>query len=340
MSNFLESEFCMHLREMAKHARAIALTGLLVAAAVLAYKLTRPAEYTSSATVRLSVDEQLADDGSITAFQTSSLAELATTAEVITNAAERAGITADAEAVRDRVAVEVRSTPGYLGVDATGPTAVESAALANAMAEAMVDRVARDAPSDASRSATVIDPADVADTSATLTTRQAVTEAAAFGLLSAILLGESLVALRLLRGRFFPIDPRVELERLRLVRCPADDDASVRTRTGPGHLHSATVRTLRRERARPMYGAVGGLPAPPDQRRSPGLRMERPPSSDGTDPEATRRLGLARPDQARLVRARSRHAGTPTHPGQQRLTSYRQRPATRSASRQCQTTGG
>ncbi|MEZ5230942.1 MAG: hypothetical protein R2710_30975 [Acidimicrobiales bacterium] len=119
----MESEFGMHLREMAKHARAIALSGLLVGLALFAYQLTRPDEYRSTAAVRLVVDDQLADDGSITAFQTQSLAETALAADMLNAAAERAGITPDADSLRDRIDVEVRSTPGYLDVATTGPTA-------------------------------------------------------------------------------------------------------------------------------------------------------------------------------------------------------------------------
>ncbi|MEZ5377891.1 MAG: hypothetical protein R2733_15395 [Acidimicrobiales bacterium] len=214
MNDLLESEFGMHLREMAKHARAIALSGLLVGLALLAYQLTRPDEYRSTAAVRLVVDDQLADDGSITAFQTQSLAETALAADMLNAAAERAGITPDADSLRDRIDVEVRSTPGYLDVATTGPTAAGTAELANAMAAVLIDRVELDASSAATRSASLVDPADPADAEPTMTTTQALTQAIALGLLAAIVVGEGLVAWRLLRGRFSPIDPGVELQRL------------------------------------------------------------------------------------------------------------------------------
>ncbi len=214
MTNFLESEFGMHLREMAKHAVAIALAGALVAVAVSAFRLTRPVEYSSTATVRIIIDEQLADDGSITAFQTQSLAEVAVTAEVITAAAVRAGLDADVETIRDRVVVEVRSTPGYLDVSATGSNANDTVKLANAMASTLSERVDRDATPGSGRSATVVDPAELTDAERTLAKPQVISESMALGLLASIVVGEALVGWRLLRGRFSPIDPGVELERL------------------------------------------------------------------------------------------------------------------------------
>ncbi len=215
MTDFLQSEFGMHVREMAKHAKSIAAVGCLAAAAFLAFALTRPAEYASSAALRVTVDEQLADDGSITAFQTRSLAEVATAADVIVAAGGRADLPiTDIEELRDLVSVDARSTPGYLDVTATGSTPQQSTDLANAMAAVLVERVAADAPSGSGRSANVVDPADLADAEPTRTTQQSATQAIALGLLLSILAGEAFVALRLLRGRFSPVDPRLELERL------------------------------------------------------------------------------------------------------------------------------
>ena len=71
----MRSEFMTHLREMRRHLGWIVGSALAVGLAVLALRAAQPDSYRSDATVRIFLDSELADDGSVTEFQTRAFAE-------------------------------------------------------------------------------------------------------------------------------------------------------------------------------------------------------------------------------------------------------------------------
>jgi Mrp family chromosome partitioning ATPase/capsular polysaccharide biosynthesis protein len=214
MSDLSRSEFGLHLREMWRRGWLIALAALAAGGAMFAYRNAQPTEYISSATVRVVLTENQNDDGTVTAFRTRSLAEQARTADPLTEAATLAGIDATVAQMRGRIDVDLLSTPGYLEVTARGPSPDEAAELANAMAAVMIDLAANDPVSAATGVVVVtVDVADPASSSAP-GVRRSISEGIAVGLVAAIVVGEGIVGLRLLRRRFSPVDPSGELQRL------------------------------------------------------------------------------------------------------------------------------
>jgi capsular polysaccharide biosynthesis protein len=208
------SEFGLHLREMWRRGWLIALAAIAAGGAMFAYRNAQPTEYTNSARIRVVLTENQNDDGTVTEFRSRSLAETALTADPLAEAATRAGIGATVGELRGRIGVDLQSTPGYLGVTASGPSPDEAAALANAMAAVMVDLAQNDPV--ASTTGVVVETVDVADpaSSSAPGLRRAISEGIAVGLVVAIVVGEGIVGLRLLRRRFSPVDPSGELQRL------------------------------------------------------------------------------------------------------------------------------
>ncbi len=205
------SEFADHLAEMRHHWKVILLATLVAALAVFIWRSTVPETYSSATTVRLAINADRNDDGSVTRFQAQSLAELARTPPVVEQAIERSGFDLEVDETVDRVAVDLRDTPGFLEVAAEGATPKEAKGLADSMADSMVDLVANDPSLVNVATLTVSAPAPLPTGPVS---PRPLSEAILAGLIVALLTAEGLIAWRKLRGGLSPVAPAAEVERL------------------------------------------------------------------------------------------------------------------------------
>jgi Mrp family chromosome partitioning ATPase len=209
------SEFSMHVREMLQHWRVIGLSALLVGSLLFGLISARPQESVASATLRVSLPEGSGDDGTITEFQTRSLAELALTTATIDAVIAESGSAGSVSEIRSRITIELKDTPGFLVVTGRETTPARAAALANTMASVLVAESEVDPGGSANgKIVQLIEPADAADATTRGGTGSAVAAGIVAAMAAAILIGEGLVAARLLGGRFSPVDPGQELQRL------------------------------------------------------------------------------------------------------------------------------
>lgn len=226
MNRFFQSEFGLHLREMARHWRLILLASLVAGLAVFGLRVSRPQTYLSEATLHVSVVELPGDDGSVTEFRTRSLAELAGSADVIRATIAQSEVDDTEDEVRAGIGVVLKDTPGYLDLSATGSTPEDSAALVNALATVLIDKAAPSQDSGTEQiSVELIESAIPDNATSSVTTGGAISAGLVAMLITGILLGEGVVALRVLRGRFSPIDPAAEIEHL--VGAPTLDARSM-----------------------------------------------------------------------------------------------------------------
>ncbi len=205
------SEFADHLTEMRHHWKAITVATLVAALGVFVWRSTVPETFSSATTVRLAINADRNDDGSVTRFQAQSLAELARTPPVVEQAIERSGFELSVDETVDRVAVELRDTPGFLEVAAEGASPEEAKALADAMADSMVDLVANDPSLVNVATLTVSAPAPLPTGPVS---PRPLAEAILAGLIVSLITAEGLIAWRKLRGRLSPVTPAAEVERL------------------------------------------------------------------------------------------------------------------------------
>ncbi len=214
MNDLSGSEFGLHLREMKRRGRWILSVAVLAGLAMVAYRSSQPKDYGNAATVRIFLTQNQSDDGTVTEFNAKSLAERALASDALAAASKRARLDIAATEMRGRIDIELRSTPGYLGVTARGSSPDEAAELANAMALVLIDLTENDPFSVTNGlKAEVVDPADPGSSTDPGPSR-AISEGLVVGLAVAIVAGESIVGLRILRGRFSPIDPSRDLQRL------------------------------------------------------------------------------------------------------------------------------
>lgn len=215
MNDVLQSEFIMHLREMATRWRVLVAVSLIVGALVFGARVSRPQVYEATAAIRVSLAETGADDGTITDFQTLSLTKLATADNLIKSAISLSGDDRSVSEVRSAISANQQSTPGFVDLTARSPHQKGATDLANAVARVIGD-AAKEDPSARSAGATVslVEAARAGTTVPTVTTATSLAEGLAAALIAAIILGEGLVAWRLVRGGFSPIDPAAEASRL------------------------------------------------------------------------------------------------------------------------------
>ena len=141
MSNFLpEPQVLEHLRVVSRYRRVIAAVSLGLAALVYLLQSAQTPTYAATATVRFVVPE-ITSGGSVARESADVLA--VTYVETATGPAwaqrvVAAGGAVDPGDVAGRLVVAQQTTPGFLGVRATAPTAAGAASLANAGAAALV----------------------------------------------------------------------------------------------------------------------------------------------------------------------------------------------------------
>ncbi len=208
-------EFGRHLREMARRWPIILALTLLAGFGVFAFRSLGSDTYESTTVLQIVLPDQLLDDGESTKFATSSLAELATAETSIVQAAQTIGLTLDPSEAIGRVKVQLRSTPGFMELSASGPTAIEAKGLTDAMAEFVVASGSNEASGLATR---VVVPAKISDSPVA---PRPIQEGLLAALIAAILAGELVVAVRKLRGKISPIDPETVLSEL--TRLPVVD---------------------------------------------------------------------------------------------------------------------
>jgi hypothetical protein len=252
MTDPMRSEFMTHLREMRRHLRWILAAALAVGLAVLALRAAQPDSYRSEATVRIFLDSELADDGSVTEFQTRAFAERVLGEQLITAATDRAGVDLDLVDARERIDVGFKDTPGFVVITASATTEVGATELANAFADELVVAVLADPSAAGGVGAEVIDAATVETATST---KRPLADATFAGLLTALVVGEGIVGWRRLRGRFSPVDPAGDVSRL--IGAPAVD---LRAGVGSGALLPFHLEYLR---SRPVLTViqVGGAPS-------------------------------------------------------------------------------
>lgn len=297
MNDPMPSEFATHLREMASHRRVIAAVAAAVAVLALVVGLTRPATYEAEATVRVSLAESTGDDGAITDFHAGSLAALATADRVVADAIDISGDDRSASDVRDALSAELGDSRGFVVLTASAPSATEAARLANALARSLAAEARRDpAAKSVAMRVTLVSAARSADASPTATAGRAVGGAIALALLAAIVAGEGLIALRLLRGRLSPVDPAADLSRL--VGAPvldlrggagsADEFAFYQEHLRPRRLvtviemgtpasndvATSFVRIAEEAHRRVLFLDADAEPASPGRRRVDGVREQ------------------------------------------------------------------
>lgn len=136
-----------HRRAIWRRRWRVLLLSVLVAGAV--YLRSQSLDEVYSAEVRMQVDPGGADRGSDQAqFLATTYAELVSSGAVVTDAVTRSSLDVAAPKAADRLHATTSSTPGFLTVAATGPTAADATALAQAAADALVASVSATAQAD------------------------------------------------------------------------------------------------------------------------------------------------------------------------------------------------
>ncbi|NND01195.1 MAG: hypothetical protein HKN91_00270, partial [Acidimicrobiia bacterium] len=235
------SSLWRHIREVGRRLWLAVLLGAVLGGAMYFYRSQADERFESQAVVRLVVSDDLADDGSITQFQSRQLVELTLTPTLVGNAAATAELNMSAAEAQELIQVELRSTPGFADVTAEGPTADEARRLAQATAEVMAA-----AGGDGSGGRiSVIEPASLPSQPLS---DNALRDALLVGFASSVLAAEGSVLLRKLRGKVSPVDPSAEISRLTGLptfdlRGSADSAGSVPSFFAT-HLYGARVVTV------------------------------------------------------------------------------------------------
>lgn len=239
MNDLVTSEFGLHLREMAAKARWILPTALVICVLVFARTQSGEQSYQASAIVRVTLSQNVGDDGGVTGFQTRSLSTLVNSDQLVKDVSEVVGL--PAAEVRDALAVEILDDPGLMSLTATAESAALAAELANAAAAALSAGADEDPGARAEgATATLINAADPADAAPAVTLRGSLLAGIGAGLLTAIALGEGSVALRIMRGRFSPVGPAAELHEM--IGAPTLD---IRASGGAEDLFAFYIQQLR-----------------------------------------------------------------------------------------------
>ncbi len=211
--------FATHLREMANKVVWIGVAALLAGLVMLTLRVTAPSQSIASSTIRLSIVGNAGDDGTITEFRTLSLAELALTTDVLTEVALGAGSGSSSDEsvsdLRSGFTIEQKETPGFLVVTAQADDAAQAVDLANAMAAVLASQVELGRNGEAEgQSVDVIESATIGEATTTGGLVPALRDAIVAAMFAAIVVAEGIVAVRVLRGRFSPVDPATEIRRL------------------------------------------------------------------------------------------------------------------------------
>ncbi len=211
--------FATHLREMATKAAWIAIAALIAGALVLTLRLAASPQSIATSTLRLSVVGNAGDDGTITEFRTLSLAELALTTDVLSEVARLGGLGTPSDEelaeLRTEFAIEQKETPGFLVVTARSGDAALSVDLANAMATVLSTEVELGGNGDPeSQRVTIVESATIGEATVTGGFVSALRDGIVAAMVAAILVAEGVIAVRVLRGRFSPVDPAAEIRRL------------------------------------------------------------------------------------------------------------------------------
>ena len=221
MSASVEPQLLDHLLVMKRQWWVILLVATIVGTAVFAWRSATTDVYRADTIVQVILPASVGDDGAITDFRARSYAELASSPQLLSDAATASGLGIDGNDADSLVSLDVLSTPGFIEVTADGPDAESAETLASSVASALVARVEADAALAATDesaevvTATIVSPADAG--SAPVSPHPARTALVA-AVVAAIISAEGCVVLWLLRGRLSLADPAGQVERLTGIR--------------------------------------------------------------------------------------------------------------------------
>ena len=237
------SEFVSHIREMIRFSWLIVPLALVAGGLVYIWSNSQDRTFTAEASLRLIVDFENSSSEDVTDFRTRSYGELALTPAVLQRAITTGGLAATVTVASDRTSVQLRDTPGFLDITATGPTGAEAAALANAVANALVESVAAEILADETTRLEIVAPAAAPNNPAG---RSPWTDATLATIIAAILLGESFVLLRRSSGRLSPVSAGFEAGQIfgAPVFSGGDDPADLRSFVDQHMSHHPVVAVV------------------------------------------------------------------------------------------------
>ena len=206
------SEFTMHLREMRQKAALILGCALIASFLVVVLRVSQQEQSYATTLLQVTLASDAIDDGDVTEFRARRLAELSTTSAVLETAGTTSGLGLSTGELRERLDVELGETAGFLSISARGDSAEMAVDLANGMAAAVTGLASPAAANDQVLDrVVVVEPARLDNVSATGGLGTALRDGLLAFVVSAIVVGEAVVLLRIVRGRFSPTDAAVEV---------------------------------------------------------------------------------------------------------------------------------